>query len=198
MTQPSISGKEQIKEAMRANPRPQLRRQLLQSRQSTPIATRLAWDQSIAEQVYTRVIAMNSQRLAVYWPIKGEPDLQTCYQALHQHGVRLALPLVVGKGLALRFVPWAPGDAMEPDDWGIPIPQQRDQELVVDTLLIPCVGFNTEHYRLGYGGGFYDRSLAQMPQANTIGIAYQQAQVDFTHESYDIAMDCIVTEKGII
>lgn len=178
--------------------RPQLRRQLLQLRQTTPLATRQAWDQRIAEQVYAQVLAMHSQRLAIFWPIKGEPDLQTCYQALHDHGVQLALPLVVGKGLPLRFVPWTPGDAMEPDDWGIPIPLRRDQELAVDTLLIPCVGFNTERYRLGYGGGYYDRSLAQMPQVNTIGVAYQQAQVSFSHENYDIAMQSIVTEQGII
>ena len=178
--------------------RPQLRRQLLQTRQSTPLATRQAWDQRIAEQVYARVLAMNCQRLAIFWPIKGEPDLQACYQALHDRGVQLALPLVVGKGQPLRFIPWAPGDAMELDDWGIPIPQLRDQELAVDTLLIPCVGFNAERYRLGYGGGYYDRSLAQMPQANTIGVAYQQAQISFAHESYDIAMQCIVTETGLM
>ncbi len=178
--------------------RPQLRRQLLQMRQETPLATRQAWDQRIAEQVYAQVLAMQSQRLAIFWPIKGEPNLQTCYQALHDDGVQLALPLVVGKGLPLRFVPWAPGDAMEPDDWGIPSPSQRDHDLAVDTLIIPCVGFNAERYRLGYGGGYYDRSLAQMPQANTIGVAYQQAQVSFAHENYDIAMQMIVTEQGVI
>lgn len=197
MTQPSISANEQI-QTPTPSERVQLRRQLLQARQATPLETRQGWDKLIEKQVYAQVRAMHSQRLAVYWPIKGEPDLQACYQALHKSGVQLALPLVVGKGQALRFVPWAPGDAMEPDDWGIPIPKQRDQTITVDTLLIPCVGFNAERFRLGYGGGYYDRSLAQMPQANTIGVAYQQAQINFSSERYDIAMHCIITETGMI
>lgn len=197
MTQPPISANEQM-QTPTPSERVQLRRQLLQSRHATPLATRQGWDKLIAERLYTQVLTMHSQRLAVYWPIKAEPDLQACYQELSQSGVQLALPLVVGKDQALRFIPWAPGDAMDIDDWGIAIPRQRDQEIAVDTLLIPCVGFNTERFRLGYGGGYYDRSLALMPQANTIGVAYQQAQINFSSEHYDIAMHCIITETGMI
>lgn len=186
MTQPLDSGKEQIPE------RPALRRNLLRLRKESSPQQRQQWDQDISQQVSAIIREMQPHRLAVYWPIQAEPDLQLCYQELHHAGIELALPLVIAKGQALRFVKWAPGDAMDTDDFGIPIPHQRDTYVAPDTLLIPCVGFNQQKYRLGYGGGFYDRSLAELPHVTSIGVAYHLAACDFKAEEHDIALSRII------
>jgi 5,10-methenyltetrahydrofolate synthetase len=188
MTQPHHSVKEQMPN------RAQLRRDLLQIRKETPLALRQQWDRSIAEQVITLIQQNMPQHLAVYWPIQAEPDLLQCYQELQQLGVKLALPIVIGKAQALKFVEWCPGDAMDTDSFGIPIPRNREHGIAPDMLLIPCVGFSSQNFRLGYGGGFYDRSLAQLPQAKSVGIAYQLAHTEFTPELYDIPLTHIITE----
>lgn len=190
MTQPLDSVKEQIPE------RTALRRELLKLRKASSAQQRQTWDRDIGQQLQTIMRQLQPQRLAVYWPIQAEPDLQLCYQELHRAGTELALPLVVAKGQALRFVPWAPGDAMDTDDFGIPIPRQRDLFIQPDALLIPCVGFNQQRYRLGYGGGFYDRTLAELPDAKSIGIAYQLAACDFEAETHDIALSMIVHNQS--
>ena len=186
MTQTLDSVKEQIPE------RPAMRRDLLKLRKESSPQLRQLWHRDISQQVSTIMQQMRPHRLAVYWPIQAEPDLQLCYQELHQAGIELALPLVIAKGQALRFVQWAPGDAMDIDDFGIPIPRARDTYVTPDALLIPCVGFNQQAYRLGYGGGFYDRSLAELPQAKSIGIAYRLAACDFQAEEHDIALSMII------
>lgn len=188
MTQPLNSVKEQIPE------RPALRRELLKLRKTSSKEQRQHWDQDISQQVSALMRETRPHRLAVYWPIQAEPDLQLCYQELHQTGIELALPLVIAKGQALRFVKWAPGDAMDTDDFGIPIPRQRDTFVTPDVLLVPCVGFNQQHFRLGYGGGFYDRTLAELPHAKSIGIAYRLAACDFAPDVHDIALSMIVCE----
>lgn len=176
--------------------RPELRRALLQQRQACDLAQRQAWDVHIMRQIESLIPRLNCRHLAIYWPIKGEPALMDCYQKLHHQGFQLALPVVIGRSQALRFVAWAPQDEMELDDYGIPIPKNREHAVSVDTLLIPCVGFSNMGYRLGYGGGYYDRTLAQMPTATAIGIAYQQALVDFKPEDYDMPLTHIITETG--
>lgn len=175
--------------------RSSLRRELLRLRKESSAALRKTWDQDISQQVQALMQRTHPGRLAVYWPIQAEPDLQLCYQVLHQAGFELALPLVIAKGQALRFVKWAPGDAMDTDDFGIPIPRQRDTYVIPDTLLIPCVGFTPLGYRLGYGGGFYDRSLAELPHANSIGIAYRLTACDFQAEEHDIALSTIICNQ---
>ena len=91
---------------------------------------------------------------------------------------------------------WSPGDAMTKDSFGIPIPVVCEM-ILPQALLIPCVGFNENGYRLGYGGGFYDRTLAQDLRPMAIGIAYQNSQVLFQENTFDIQMDFIVTNEGI-
>ncbi|MDP3785725.1 MAG: 5-formyltetrahydrofolate cyclo-ligase [Undibacterium sp.] len=195
MTQPTHHIKEHSEQTQeKAQTRPALRQELLQLRRSTALALRQEWDAQIRHKLMAKLDTLSIGYLAVYWPIKAEPDLRACYQTLHERGVKLALPLVVAKDQALQFVPWAPGDAMDTDDFGIPIPQKRDQFVTPDVILIPCVGYNENRFRLGYGGGFYDRSLAVLPQAQTIGVAYSQASTPFAPEVFDIALQVIITE----
>ncbi|NHZ93393.1 5-formyltetrahydrofolate cyclo-ligase [Massilia sp. CCM 8733] len=133
--------------------------------------------------------------LGVYWPLRGEPDLQPLYAELARAGVPLALPLVVAPDCALAFVEWVPGEAMVSDRMGVAVPAVQR---VVDrpgVLLVPCLGFTEERFRLGYGGGYYDRTLEKEPRPVTVGIAYAGDQVAFAAGPHDVALDCVITEQ---
>lgn len=175
-----------------------LRRTLLAARRAIATDLRSQWDAAIGTQVLAWLAAHPVQTLGVYWPIRGEPDLRTTYAALAAHGVQLALPVVIGKDTALAFAAWTPGDAMTQDSFGVAIPASAGTGVRPDALLIPCVGFNTQRIRLGYGGGMYDRTLALAPRPLTVGIAYACAQTTFDAEPHDIALDAIITEASSI
>lgn len=189
MTQPSPSAK----------PLPQsradLRKSLLDQRRNTVAAQRQLWDKKIAANVMEWCQRQRPASLGVFWPIQAEPDLRLCYPGLQELGIQLALPLVQNKAQALTFLFWAPGDSMTTDEYGIPVPTQREHMIQPAALLVPCVGFNASNYRLGYGGGYYDRTLALAPRPQAIGIAYHQGQADFAAQAHDVPMDLIITEK---
>lgn len=193
MTQPTFSGHSSAKDS--GDERALLRRSLLLQRRSVDAGLRRQWDQSIAAQLLTWCRQNQPASLGVYWPIQNEPDLQTCYSALRVMGVALALPLVASKNAPLTFLLWQESDVMSQDEHGIPVPAQREHLLMPDALLIPCVGFNAGNFRLGYGGGYYDRTLAQQPRPVALGVAYRCALADFQVAEHDIALDKIFTEE---
>lgn len=131
--------------------------------------------------------------LGVYHPIRQEPDLHPAYNALAAQGVHLSLPIIRGKEAPLEFIRWTPGEVLVKDAMGTSVPE-RAETVRPQALLIPCLGFNTARLRLGYGGGFYDRTLAQDPRPIAIGIAYSEALVEFDGQSHDIALDLILTD----
>lgn len=136
--------------------------------------------------------------IGFYWPFKGEIELRTLAESLHHTGVRLSLPVVVEKAQPVEFWRWHPGMKLVPGIWRIPVPAQR--ELVSPSLLIvPILGFDEAGFRLGYGGGYYDRSLAAMdPRPFTIGVGYELGRLPSIHpRPHDIPMDVITTEAGI-
>ncbi|HTN67184.1 MAG TPA: 5-formyltetrahydrofolate cyclo-ligase, partial [Burkholderiaceae bacterium] len=124
-----------------------------------------------------------------------EPDLAPAYATLAMRGVQLALPVVVARAAPLRFAHWIPGAPLVVGTFDVPVPREPTW---VDppTLLVPCLGFNSARMRLGYGGGFYDRTLAGAPRPATIGIAYGCLQAEFEAAPHDIALDCILTESA--
>lgn len=189
MTQPHSSAKAP------AQSRSHLRKTLLALRCNTDALQRQQWDAAIGRHLLAWCRQHRPASLGVFWPIQAEPDLRSSYPLLQQMGIQLALPLVLGKAQPLLFLAWQPGDAMERDHHGIPVPAQRDAILQPDAVLIPCLGFNSDQFRMGYGGGYYDRTLASLARPFAIGIAYHQAQTEFTAESHDVAMDAIITEK---
>ncbi|NHZ34919.1 5-formyltetrahydrofolate cyclo-ligase [Massilia sp. CCM 8692] len=132
--------------------------------------------------------------LGVYWPLRGEPDLQPLYLELARAGVPLALPLVVAPDCALAFVEWVPGEAMVSDRMGVAVPAEQRMVDRPGVLLVPCLGFTTERYRLGYGGGYYDRTLEEAPRPLTVGIAYAGDLVAFAASPHDVALDWVLTE----
>lgn len=173
-----------------------LRKQLLAARRTIDSATRAAWDQAIGEQVVAWWKAAQPVALGVYWPLRDEPDLHAAYAELERLGARLLLPVVVQKDAALEFADWRIGEEMVKDAMGVAVPAElRLQTAYPPALLVPCLGFNPLGYRLGYGGGFYDRTLARYePRPQTLGIAYQCLQVPFDSDGHDVALDRIITE----
>lgn len=137
------------------------------------------------------------QTLGVFWPIRGEPDLRPAYEDLVARNVRLALPIVTGKDAPLVFVNWNPGDPMEKDAFGVSVPLARTTASP-DALLVPCVGFNADCFRIGYGGGMFDRTLEASPRPVTIGVGYAYGQADFEADPHDVALDAVLTESALI
>jgi 5,10-methenyltetrahydrofolate synthetase len=137
--------------------------------------------------------------VSAYWPLRGEPDLRPWLGELHARGLVCVLPVVVEKGAPLQFRRWSPGCAMERGFWNIPVP--ADPTAFVPQLLIaPVVGFDPQCYRLGYGGGYFDRTLAllhsQGREFHVTGVGYAASQLPTIHPlPHDIALHGIVTEE---
>ena len=167
--------------------------------------------------------------IGAYWPIKGEFDplpalyrwqedatlqsfsaknmppvdvdiAQTATESIaNRSPCKIGLPVIDKVHKTLIFHAWYPGCPMEEDAYGIPKP--KDTEVVVPTILfVPCVGFGPGGYRLGYGGGFYDRTLATLqPQPVTVGLGYSHGWLpDFTPEPHDMGLDAILSDTGVV
>lgn len=132
-----------------------------------------------------------------YWPFKGEVDLRHFVRGLVADGGEAALPVVVERAHPLEFWSWRPHAKLQRGIWNIPIPAER-VPVRPTLLLVPLVGFDDGGYRLGYGGGYYDRTLAiASPRPMTIGIGYELGRLDSIHpQPHDIPLDAIVTENG--
>ncbi|MFY2824560.1 5-formyltetrahydrofolate cyclo-ligase [Ruegeria sp. MALMAid1280] len=137
--------------------------------------------------------------LSAYWPIKAEPDLRPLMTQLHEAGCIIALPIVEQKAAPLVFRRWAPGTRMVRGDWNIPVPPPSADRLIPDIVLAPVIGWDPTCYRLGYGGGYFDRTLANLaPRPYCIGVGYQSAELRTIYpQPHDIPLDVIVTEAGI-
>jgi 5-formyltetrahydrofolate cyclo-ligase len=136
-------------------------------------------------------------KLAFYWPIRGEYDARPLAQSLRERGAVTALPVVVRAGQPLVFREWHPGVALASGPLGISYP--LGSEAVAPTaVLVPMLGWDEAGYRLGYGAGFFDRTLASlMPKPAVIGVSYELGKLKTIHpQSWDIPMDWVVTERG--
>jgi 5-formyltetrahydrofolate cyclo-ligase len=135
-----------------------------------------------------------------YMPIRTELDPLPAMAALHGAGARVGVPVIAGKGLPLDFREWAPGCALVTGPFGAQIPETGDR-LVPDTLIVPLVGFDAACNRLGYGGGFYDRTLARLAArgpVRAIGFAYAAQRLPALPVTpTDIPLDAVVTEEGV-
>ena len=137
-------------------------------------------------------------RLAFCWPIKGEYDARHLARTLRERGALTALPVVVAPRTPLIFREWHPGVRLERGALDIPYPV-GSEEVVPDAVLLPMNGWDRQGYRLGYGAGFFDRTLASLAKKPlTVGISYELARLDTIHpQSWDLPMDYVVTEKGV-
>ncbi|MEI4234863.1 5-formyltetrahydrofolate cyclo-ligase [Roseovarius sp. D22-M7] len=142
---------------------------------------------------------MRGRVVSAYWPIKGEPDLRPLMEELSAAGATVALPLVEVKHAPLVFRHWTPQTRMVRGDWNIPVPPDDAVAVTPEITLAPLMGWDMAGYRLGYGGGYFDRTLAALsPRPVTIGVGFQAAKLDTIHpQPHDIALDVIVTEAGL-
>ncbi|GAB4349176.1 MAG: 5-formyltetrahydrofolate cyclo-ligase [Oricola sp.] len=169
------------------------RKRLIDARLAVPVGKRVDVARKVIEVLDPLVAAFDHPAIALYWPFRGEPDLRAWMVALSGRGARVALPAVVAKGQPLAFREWQPGCLMERGVWNIPVPAQ-DRRLVPDIVIAPVVGADRAGYRLGYGGGFYDRTLAALPRRPlTIGVGHPVAEIDTIFpQPHDVPMDRVV------
>jgi 5-formyltetrahydrofolate cyclo-ligase len=173
------------------------RERLLAWRSGLTPDLRRAWGERIAAAV-REVLAGIPGPLGVYWPFRAEFDPRHLVDAEIAGGRRVALPVVVDRRGPLEYRAWKPGDALVDGVWNIPVPEKRDL-VTPAVVLAPLVGFDRACYRLGYGGGYFDRTLAALsPRPHAIGIGFSAQEIATIHpQDFDIAMDLIVTETGV-
>jgi 5-formyltetrahydrofolate cyclo-ligase len=152
----------------------------------------------LAELLRQRFGDLRGRVFSGYWPIKGEPDLRPLMADLHRAGVLVALPLVEVKAAPLVFRRWTPDTRMVRGDWNIPVPPPDAAQVTPEITLAPLVGWTDGGYRLGYGGGYFDRTLAALsPRPFAIGIGFESARLDTIFpQPHDIALQAIVTEAA--
>jgi len=137
-------------------------------------------------------------RFGFCWPIKGEYDARHLAKTLRDRGALTALPVVISRHEPLVFREWHPGIELAHGPLDIPYPV-NSPAITPQAVLLPMNGWDMKGFRLGYGGGFFDRTLAAASKKPvTVGIAYELARVDTIHpQSWDIPMDYVVTERGV-
>ncbi|TCP38611.1 5-formyltetrahydrofolate cyclo-ligase [Rhodovulum marinum] len=179
------------------------RARLRGARGKIPVAEHRRTSQALAghllDLLSNRFGGARGRVLSGYWPIKGEPDLRAALADLHDAGVMIALPIVEEKAAPLVFRRWAPTTRMVLGDWNIPVPPAKAARVTPAIMLAPLMGWDGAGYRLGYGGGYFDRTLAALsPRPATIGIGFQSAQLATIYpQPHDIALDFILTEAGV-
>ena len=173
------------------------RERLIAARMALPAEYRAAQTLGITRDLVQLVPAGPASCVGVYFPIRAEPDLRPWMRALCEQGATVALPLVVAHGQPLVFRIWHPGARLAHGVWNIPYP--ADGAAVVPNVVIaPVVGFDGACYRLGYGGGFFDRTLAAAsPRPLAIGVGYPFAALaTIFPQPHDVPMDWLVTGAG--
>jgi 5,10-methenyltetrahydrofolate synthetase len=175
------------------------RQRQIEARLATSAALRENMTEGIVAGLDVAVGEVGGRLVSYYWPFRGEPDLRAWGQTIVDRGGRTALPLVVAKGQPLVFRQWKRGETLERGVWNIPVPVEGDP-VFPDIVIAPLVGYDPSNYRLGYGGGFFDRTLASLPKKPlVIGIGYGSCELPTIYpQAHDIPMDVIVTEKGVI
>jgi 5-formyltetrahydrofolate cyclo-ligase len=174
--------------------RKERRAELIAARMSIPVEERARVATAVAAQLDQLIPARSDTIVSVYWPFRGELDLRDWMRSGVARGLRIALPVVVAKGQPLIFREWVQGARLTRGVWNIPIPADGPA-VVPDVLIAPFVGFDRQNYRLGYGGGFFDRTLAAMQTPRrVIGVGHPGAVLSTIHpQAHDIPMDVIVT-----
>lgn len=178
------------------------RMRLLAERAALPVAVRQAAGEAIADHldryISERFGSIAGLTISAWWPIKAELNLRHWLERLAGQSARAALPLVVEPATPLAFRLWTPETRMQRGFWNIPVPAEGE-EVVPDIALAPVVGWDEAGYRLGYGGGYFDRTLAALsPRPLAIGIGLDAARLaTIFPQPHDIAMAAIITETGL-
>lgn len=158
--------------------------------------------QAVVESHLGGLPAMQGRVMGLYWPVRGEPSLGALPERWSAAGVQLALPVVQARHAPLQFVAWTPGDPMRVGDYGIARPA-ADRPVRPGVLIVPCVGFDRRGFRLGYGGGYYDRTFEQLADdgqtpAMAFGVAWDEGLIDDIEPlPTDVPMHAVITPSGV-
>jgi len=174
------------------------RARLIAARLALAPETLEAWRHSIDTVLERAFPGLAGKTLALCWPIKNEYDARHLASRLRGRGARTVLPVVVAPRTPLVFREWHPGVKLAEGALGIPYPADTEP-LVPAVVLLPMNGWDAQGYRLGYGGGFFDRTLAAMASKPVvIGVSYEMARIETIHpQTWDIPVDYLVTERGL-
>ena len=172
----------------------ELRQRLISARRNMSADAKAVADARISQRLSEWLDLHQPASLGAYIAMSSEPELITLYETLSSRGITLAMPVVLEKNQALIYVRWQPGELLARDASGTMAPAQHEHALQPAVVLAPCVGFNDEGFRLGYGGGYFDRTLAHKPRPTTIGVAYAITRTQFAAEAHDIPLDLIITD----
>lgn len=174
------------------------RERLIAARLAIPAAERRRQSTQIATWLDRALGDVSGRIVSAYWPFRGEPDLRPWINGLEERGAVGSLPVVVHRQAPLVFRSWRRDEPLEPGVWKIPVPS-HGIAVIPDLVIAPVVGFDAHCFRLGYGGGFYDRTLAALPRRTWIvGVGYEQQAIrTIFPQDHDVAMEMIVTESGI-
>ncbi len=177
--------------------RDHLRKAMIAARKQLPASTVSAWSAAIVRHLLKVLPQPPGRCIAFCWPIHHEPDVRAALAAWQQQGSLAALPVVTAPAQPLAFRAWTPDTRLEPDRYGIPTPAEGPW-VQPDVLLLPLNAFDAAGYRLGYGGGFFDRTLASLdPRPLAIGVGFELNRVDSIQpETHDQPLDWIATEAG--
>lgn len=174
------------------------REALIAQRDALPREQRAPWSERITALLGEAFPALAQAVVGFCWPYKGEFDARFAVRRWREAGAISALPEVAEKSGPLRFHKWWPGAPMARGVYGIPVPQGTGTVLP-DAVIVPMNGFDGEGYRLGYGGGYFDRTLAALdPRPLAIGVAFEMARLPSIYpQPHDVPMDFVVTEAAI-
>ena len=187
-----------MKPAEIAEWRRQARDRLIMARLAIGAEQRRRWSGEIERRLGALLSGLAGRVIGLYWPHRAEFDPRPLADELWAERRIVALPAIVERRGALEYRAWRKDAEMERGLYDIPAPQAR--ELVrPDIVVVPLVGFDADNYRLGYGGGYFDRTLTALePRPVTIGTGFEAALLDTIHpQPHDVAMDYIVTEATL-
>lgn len=174
------------------------REALVAARSALPNATLQAHRANIDRHLTRGFPDLSEDVVAFCWPYRNEYDARFLARHLRERGARTALPVVVAPRTPLIFREWHPGVALARGVYDIPYPAEGPA-VRPGTVLLPMNGFDAGGYRLGYGGGYFDRTLAALDdRPRVIGVTYELARLPTIHpQPWDIPMDFVVTEAGV-
>ncbi len=177
--------------------RKQQRDRLISIRDSLEDARHQALSSSVIDQLQKSGSLNDYMSIAFFWPMRGEIDLRPLMTQLVKQGATAALPVITQRNQPLEFWQWKPGETLSEDGfWGIPVPAVR-RPVVPQLLFVPMLGFDDQGHRLGFGGGYYDRSIAAMhPQPLSIGVCCEFGHMHSIYpQAHDIPMNAIASES---
>lgn len=179
--------------------RAQVRRERIAARVALAADEHARASAAIEARLESLLSAWSPRVVAFCWPLRREFDCRPLVARLMDRGWRAAQPVVLAHAAPMVFRPWTPATPMTEDRHGIPIPA-GDDTIVPDLVLLPLVAFDAQGFRIGYGGGYFDRTLATLsPRPYSVGVGFELARIDTVRpEPHDIPLDAIVTESGCV